>query len=277
MIIVWATMKNIQCTNCAENGHILRDCSRPITSFGIIAYKIFYNKEQEEEFKSAYSFQDQPNYPKIKMLLIQRKDTIGYTDFVRGKYKMSVIGTYFSEMTSEEQKTLQTETFESIWDSLWINHRSKTYRNEYENAKKKFISRDVNDLVKRYPSKYTFQEFGFPKGRRNIREQDIDCATREFEEETGYDKSSYTLTGDVIVEDFKGTDNIRYKHIYYLAEMNDDALPPVFDKTNKYQVEEIKSIGFYTFQEAMTMIRDYDIEKKNVTKIAYKKILNSLN
>jgi 8-oxo-dGTP pyrophosphatase MutT (NUDIX family) len=278
-------MKNIQCTNCAEIGHILRDCIHPITSFGIIVYKIFYNKEQEDKFANTQKLSILENlktppgleYPKIKMLLIQRKDTIGYTDFVRGKYKQSIIGAYFSEMTKDEQITLTTETFENIWDSLWINHRSKTYKNEYEYAKRKFTTRDIGELVKRYPSNYSFQEFGFPKGRRNIRELDIDCAIREFDEETSYKQSDYHLTGETLVEDFKGTDNIRYKHIYYLAELSDNAYPPIFDINNKYQVEEIKSIGFYTLEETMLLIREYDTEKRKVAILAHNLVLEKLS
>ena len=276
-------MKNIQCTNCAEIGHILRECAHPITSFGIIAYKIFYNKEEETRFENNDTCEilkdirsTKSEFPKIKMLLIQRKDTIGYTDFVRGKYKHSAISTYFSEMTRDEQIKLNTDTFENIWDELWINHRSKTYRTEYEFARTKFLAKDVNELVRRYPSKYTFQEFGFPKGRRNIREDDVECAIREFGEETGYKRSDYTLSNGTLIEDFEGTDNIRYKHVYYMAELNKDTPPPVLDVNNKYQVEEIKSIGFFTIQEVISLIRDYDVEKKKVARLAYGKILATL-
>ena len=31
-------------------------------------------------------------------------------------------------------------------------------------------------------------EWEFPKGRRNFQEKDLDCALREFEEETGYSR-----------------------------------------------------------------------------------------
>ena len=32
--------KNIYCVNCGEKGHVVKDCFGPITSFGIIAFKI---------------------------------------------------------------------------------------------------------------------------------------------------------------------------------------------------------------------------------------------
>jgi len=55
------------CNNCLEYGHSFHQCKKPITSLGIIVFK--YDK---------YNI---PNY-----LLICRKDSLGYVDFMRGKY-----------------------------------------------------------------------------------------------------------------------------------------------------------------------------------------------
>ena len=84
--------KNIYCANCGEKGHVVKECGRPITSFGIIAFKIIKNKQEEELDTNIYLSNLVKNvhninvYPKIKYLLIQRKDTMGYIDFIRGKY-----------------------------------------------------------------------------------------------------------------------------------------------------------------------------------------------
>ena len=145
--------RNVVCSNCGTRGHILRECTKPITSFGIIAYKIVRDSEYEcqdknDELESIIQNNSNklyrtphhsPNFPKFKLLLIQRKDTIGYTDFIRGKYPdKDYLGVYFSEMTLEEQDRLLTSTFEELWDSLWVNHGSRIYKNEYWASKKKF-------------------------------------------------------------------------------------------------------------------------------------------
>jgi len=39
---------NVHCVNCGEKGHIIRDCKGPITSFGLIMFKIVNNKEEEK-------------------------------------------------------------------------------------------------------------------------------------------------------------------------------------------------------------------------------------
>ena len=54
------------CNNCGKTGHAFHHCKHPITSIGIIAYR---------SIEDEYQF-----------LMIRRKDTLGYVDFMRGKY-----------------------------------------------------------------------------------------------------------------------------------------------------------------------------------------------
>ena len=42
-------------------------------------------------------------------------------------------------------------------------------------------------------SKFIEPEWGFPKGRRNNKEKDINCAIREFYEETNFDNQDYQI------------------------------------------------------------------------------------
>ena len=57
------------CNNCGLTGHIFSNCKYPITSVGIIAFR--YNNNN------------------IEYLMIRRKDTIGYIEFMRGKYSIN--------------------------------------------------------------------------------------------------------------------------------------------------------------------------------------------
>ena len=72
-------------------------------------------------------------YPKTKFLMIQRKDTMGFTDFVRGKYPEEYSKTlpiFLNEMTIKEKNNLLTKSFDEIWGDLWVNHDSKCFKNE---------------------------------------------------------------------------------------------------------------------------------------------------
>lgn len=283
-------IKNIYCVNCGEKGHIVRECSAPVTSFGIVAFKIVYDEEHEKNdinYSIKNIFQrleckENEGYPKIKFLMIQRKDTMGFIDFIRGKYpeqepeRSGAIGILFGEMTDTEKKKMLTKSFDDIWKEIWNNHDSKCFKNEYELAKKKYESLPIQELVHSYESVFSFQEFGFPKGRRNMKESNIGCAEREFQEETGYDKSSYEFIKNypLIQEEFVGTNGVKYRHIYYLVKMKSDVSPPKIDWRNKVQTGEVQNIGWMTYKQCITLIRPYDIAKIEMLGKVYSDILS---
>jgi ADP-ribose pyrophosphatase YjhB (NUDIX family) len=286
--------RNIYCVNCGEKGHVVKDCHGPITSFGIIAFKVVESNTNQIHDKNStlvniLSSVKQINttnttntYPKTKFLMIQRKDTMGFTDFVRGKYpddpleSKKILPIFLNEMTEQEKQSLLTKSFDEIWRTLWVNHDSKCFKNEYEYAYRKFQKLDIPCLIQEFgKSKFTFQEFGFPKGRRNMKETNIACAEREFFEETGYDKSCYDFIKNypTIHEEFVGTNGVRYRHIYYLVKIKDNAPPAKIDYKNKIQTGEVQNIGWFTYDECMSVIRPYDIAKKQVIKKVYDDLL----
>lgn len=283
--------RNIYCVNCGEKGHVVKDCHGPITSFGIIAFKVIDNNTNQIHDKntrlvnilsSVKQIVTTDTYPKTKFLMIQRKDTMGFTDFVRGKYpddpseSKKILPIFLNEMTEQEKQSLLTKSFDEIWRTLWVNHDSKCFKNEYEYAYRKFQKLDIPNLIQEFgKSKFTFQEFGFPKGRRNMKETNIACAEREFFEETGYDKNCYDFIKNypTIHEEFVGTNGVRYRHIYYLVKIKDDAPPAKIDYKNKIQTGEVQNIGWFTYDECMSVIRPYDIAKKQVIKKVYDDLL----
>jgi ADP-ribose pyrophosphatase YjhB (NUDIX family) len=282
--------KNIYCVNCGEKGHVVKDCHGPITSFGIIAFKIVENENDELLDKNlelrdilSYSKSNSENqsYPKIKFLMIQRKDTMGFTDFVRGKYPEDIdeynkiLPIFLNEMTEKEKQSLLTKSFDDIWKELWVNHDSKCFRNEYDFAYKKFSKLDIPNLINQSKTCFKYTEFGFPKGRRNMKETNIACAEREFYEETGYNKNCYDFIKNysTIHEEFVGTNGIRYRHIYYLVKIKKDVPPPKIDYKNKIQTGEVQNIGWFSYDECMSLIRPYDIAKKEVIKNVYNFII----
>lgn len=287
---------NITCANCGVRGHYLKECNEPITSFGIIAFKIGnindkVNKNLQDildNIKLNEKDTEDTEDSDIKFLMIQRKDTMGYIDLLRGKYhtkfmnervKTDNITTCLNEMTYSEKNSLLTKDFTSQWNEVWLNHKSRCYRNEYEEAKKKYNTLNITELVKASKITYAYTEFGFAKGRRNMKETNIMCAQREFLEETGYNTDSYEFIKNhpIITEEFLGTNNVKYKHIYYLVKMNDNIKPPKVDFNNILQSGEVQNIGWFNITECLALIRPYDIAKKNVIQQVYKDIVNMNN
>jgi 8-oxo-dGTP pyrophosphatase MutT (NUDIX family) len=160
---------------------------------------------------------------------------------------------------------LRTISFDKLWDDLWVNHNSRAYNNEKKAAKIKFESLDTSLMVKNTSGKWISQEYCIPKGRRNSGESKLDCALREFKEETGIPHHKIKiLTGNYcLVENFYGSNGIMYRHEYLLAEVDPD-FEVQLDINNIMMIGEIRDIKWFDFTETINIFRDYDTTKRNV-------------
>jgi ADP-ribose pyrophosphatase YjhB (NUDIX family) len=128
-------------------------------------------------------------------------------------------------MVKEEIQSICQKDFDTLWNELWV-HKHKYNQYEYKNSKTRFESLkqatdefNLETICQKIEPLYTSPEWGFPKGRRNLHEKNLACATREFQEETSYSKNDIQLLDKLIPsqEVFKGTNGIPYKHIYFPA------------------------------------------------------------
>ena len=74
------------CNNCGKSGHTFNQCKNPITSVGIICFT---------KHKGGFKF-----------LLICRKDSLGYIEYLRGKYPLynkGYIQNLINEMSIDEK------------------------------------------------------------------------------------------------------------------------------------------------------------------------------
>lgn len=269
---------NNYCINCGKLGHNNKVCSEPIISCGIICFNIpkislfkienfLYNKFIEIEdynYKNLNYIKKINKYKKdIKFLLIQRKHSLSYIEFLRGRYdeKNQInIEKLFSLMSINEINNIKDTDFQILWDNLWLKTaRNKNYLKEMNISKKKFNYIKNNNLLNNISSQYVTPEWGFPKGRRNKYEKNIDCAKREFIEETNF--TNFTLLDRInkVEETFVGSNNIDYKHIYYIAGTETTDLELLNDNY------EIGNIGWFTIDEVINILRPYDITKINLT------------
>lgn len=88
-----------------------------------------------------------------------------------------------------------------------------------------------------------------PKGRKNKNESPVECAIREFEEETGIGVGMYNIvfnTGPV-VESYDSMD-VQYIHTYYVAHTSCASNPSINTKS-KYQLAEIDAIRWMNIDE----------------------------
>lgn len=257
---------NIFCNNCGKYGHVFHQCKQPITSLGIIA------------FRSSSTG--------LEYLMIRRRNSLGFLEFMRGKYPLynkSYIVNIINEMSIEEKEVLKTYDFNQLWEYLWgVSNIGIQYRGEEKISFEKFTSLklgvtannteyNLESLIQESTTSWEEPEWGFPKGRRNYQEKDLQCAMREFEEETSYNKSSLKIVHNVLPyeEIFTGSNYKSYKHKYYLGYMDLHSNHNIenYDYTNS----EIGKISWVSFEDGCRLIRPYDLEKtalfKKVNKV----------
>ena len=296
--------KNIYCGNCGKKGHIYKKCHYPIISLGIICIKIdnlnlndLINNTLSSKIKAKFNNQyktiksvEKYLNSKLKFLLIRRKHSLGFVEFIRGKYEFDnfeYLLNIMNIMSKDELELIKISTFNDLWNNLWnfkkeqsnnAAHQIKNHLSEYKNSLVKFnklkegvdikfnknfyYNVKLDDILSNIKSKWNEPEWGFPKGRRNLKESDLNCAIREFKEETNFDKDDYVLLNiPPSNEKFIGTNGIRYQHIYYLAQISSDKELKI-DEENEDQICEIGDMRWLGYKEAYSKIREYNYDKK---------------
>ena len=103
-------------------------------------------------------------------------------------------------------------------------------------------------------------EWGFPKGRRNYMEKDISAGIREFEEETGIHRQNMDIIQNIVPyeEVFTGSNYKSYKHKYFIARIQSE------ESLENYQISEVSSLKWFSYEDANDIIRSYNLEKKDI-------------
>ena len=381
----------MKCINCGHFGHSYKVCREPKTSYGILAIRIdILNRENEQIVDSSKTNQyneikgiitkylhnqveitdkqhitcnNETSLKKftdlkrvIKLLLIMRKHTLGYMEFIRGHYSINNItqlAYLFEQMTPYEIKTIceNYNNFDFLWKNMWsseyistehyikleaidslkqttnndkkdisvqqLNYESpqsnesnesnesdesdesdESQKNildkpkkcdvqkscikssskrhydshiEFDNSKHNFMKLQnetvlkLSDIIRNIKPLYNCPEWGIPKGRRAGNESDLECAKREFTEETGYTSDDYELFDNInpLVENIIGSNGVKYRHVYYIAILKSDK-PPSCQNLKKAQLCEIGDIGLFDLDESLQKIRPHHTDRQRI-------------
>jgi ADP-ribose pyrophosphatase YjhB (NUDIX family) len=243
-----------KCNNCGKSWHVYKQCKYPITSIGII------HVNENNEY-----------------LMICRKKSLGYVEFLRGKYNFLLkhfIVNLISEMTETEKKDILSKSFYELWSDLWKcipdGNSEETYAKEKFNSIKQGCMIEhtwttLEQLVQECTTSWDVPEWGFPKGRRNNYESDLTCALREYEEETGYDKHNVNIIKNIVPyeEIFTGSNYKSYKHKYFIGKSN-----PGIQK-HPFQEIEVSDLKWFSYEDAINAIRPYNVERKELLTLVH--------
>jgi 8-oxo-dGTP pyrophosphatase MutT (NUDIX family) len=100
----------------------------PITSYGII---LFHEEEEQQTTERRC---------RRRYLMICRKDSFGYIDFMRGKYSLQntfQLKNILNEMTLMEKERIRNDPFDKMWVDMWGGPSYVQYKNEEHHASRK--------------------------------------------------------------------------------------------------------------------------------------------
>jgi 8-oxo-dGTP pyrophosphatase MutT (NUDIX family) len=235
------------CNNCGGKGHLFRTCKDPVLSCGLLLI-------------------DRPSLPvdpeTIRVLMIRRKDSMSFAEFMRGKYDptdIPYLSTLVQNMTLKEQAALASDSFEVLWRQLWGDDRTSA---DFLPSRDRFYQVDRIGLMRNNLSEYTEPEWGFPKGRRMRGETDLACAVREFGEETNVPRDAYVVLKNIILEEtFTGLNTVQYKHIYFVALLKQPELVNLSQRFTPMQRREISGLAWKSLEDAAALIRPHHVER----------------
>jgi 8-oxo-dGTP pyrophosphatase MutT (NUDIX family) len=198
------------------------------------------------------------------IMMVCRKDTIGFMEFIKGQYTFDSqdhsyphVIDLFNMMTKKELSFLCNSScnFADAHMKLYgtrpsnkitkQEERFDTYRNEWQKI--------ANDIYKGGKGGWDEPEWGFPKGKRNKWESGLECALRELYEETGIDKSMISIDNTNTFTETRYEGDKEFVYEYYLGYLSED-----FNVKNiTPQTEEISNVNLFTIEECLKKIRHY--------------------
>ncbi len=224
----------------------------------------------------------EPYFQNIEVLLIQRRDSLGYVDLLRGKYSVNdadYIRKQIHGMTDKERQKLLTTDFDTLWAEMWGSESTDLhYKKDKENSRNKLMairegitldvsgnSANLQDFVDQCTVHWETPEWGFPKGRRDGNETDLECALREMQEETGLTSEDICIVHNLepLNETFFGSNHVHYCHKYYIVYVPDGSQVQ-YQADNPHMRREIGGIGWFPLNEALQKLRADNVEKREI-------------
>lgn len=207
----------------------------------------------------------------MEILLVRKRYTYSFNKFVNGRYRSDnnhELIALFNGMTIDEKLDIISLNFSQIWYRVWLNNLQKM--SSFYTAKSKFENNFVADKGARLKRLLSASKengalvWEIPKGRKKNRiEGNMQCAIREFKEETNVSKKQIKVFLENISYSYI-SDGTKYTNTYYFALAKNGINPRVDISHNDQigEIAEIKWMGIEAMKQSGTCDRIVPITKK---------------
>ncbi len=206
------------------------------------------------------------NNNKPEVLLVHKRFTYAFSAFVNGKYEFNdtYINSLLQQMTVEELMDIWSLNFEQLWYRVWLTRdKNEEYIRKFAKFQFNFLKDGGEKLKQRiqHTKSNGFLLWEIPKGRKELLEDNIQCAVRELLEETGIKKNNYLILPNVKKSWSHISYGIRYINIFYIAictneiKKNDEILKSLFQSNG-----EVNKIDWFDIEKIRLMPEIKNIE-----------------
>jgi 8-oxo-dGTP pyrophosphatase MutT (NUDIX family) len=177
-------------------------------------------------------------------------------------------------MTVNEKIIIMSMNFDNMWFNYHLSIPAADFNSSikfkyYEKCKgiftETFIQKKnivLSEIIKASQSIEQFWEI--PKGRKGAKEDEIQCAIREFQEETNISINRLIIVNTPPFKYIFNSNGIRYVYIYYIFRLK-TPISPKIRFTNNEQIMEVDNIRWISKRD-LRLINDRQLTSV-ITKI----------
>lgn len=194
-------------------------------------------------------------------LLVRGRHTYEFSSFVLGRYaprNVASIQELFRGMTVGELFDVYRLDFAQMWYRLWLGEGpdcQELYQKKYSRFYTLWLRADGGAALRRHiveagrrPA--SAPSWSFPKGRKIAEgESDIDCAVREFGEETRVPRGEYRVLPGFRRRAVYSHMGVTYVGVFYAALAAGAGCRPAIDVRDTRQVSEVEEVRWMSIQE----------------------------
>ncbi len=178
--------------------------------------------QSEKQIKRSYGILAFTRSPELKFLLGQRAHTYAFSDLTMKRFRKEDTRVLAEDLTLSEQSLIMSDS---------------RYRRLSETIKGIRVHGDVI--------------WAPIRGRQNDGEDEMECAYREFREETKMDARDMKVL-DISLEEEIETEDAIFVCTYYLAESDGDFLPMKKRRLGR----EVRCVKWLTYEDAMKVLHN---------------------